>query len=91
MLKTTLHRFFYLIPNKSCFSSISVNVNSILQVDQAKNLRVIIGISLSYSLYAIHQQKWLAFSVKLYPESNHNLTTLFTILVQATIPVYLLY
>lgn len=60
MWKTIPHSIFPHNPNKNSFSTISVNVNYILQVDQAKRLKVILDISLSYSLYPIHQQKWLA-------------------------------
>lgn len=69
-VETTLHRIFLPNPQQNCFSSISVNVNSILQVDQAKKLEVIFDISW-LTLYPTHQQKQWTLSVKLSLESNH--------------------
>lgn len=57
------------VPNKNCFSSISGNVNSSLQVDQAKKLEVIFDISLAHYI-SNSSAKTVGF-VQLYPESNH--------------------
>lgn len=71
MWKTILHSIFPPNPQQKLIFSISVNVNSILRVDQGNKLELILEISLFHSLYPIYQQKWLALSVKLYLESNH--------------------